>query len=603
MFNLIKLIKCRIVVIWVGIMVSTLICVSVLLYILNFIAVVYGPLSIIISTIAGLLTLLLCSFFMNYVSFKWLGLFFSKLWFIVFISAFFTIFKYIVQTGFESNSIIKFENIFFALQNNWFGQMYLNFDLSINSFFYILTISVISIFANYHTLVYMKSDQKKEKFQLFLNGFALSMMFLVMSKNFMMIFLCWEFLGITSFFLIKHYDIQADARKAAWKAFSYNICSDICFIISMIIFFALTKTLDINDTSISLINSNKNCSVFWTLFVRIFLILIFIASCVKSVQIFCYMWLPDSMKAPVPASALIHSATLVAAGFYIILLFKSTFFIYFDKNIFIALGWLTAFIGSICAAFQTDVKKILAFSTVANCGFMLVLIANYDVHIFLIYFVCHGILKSACFMITGDIVLFQSHNQDMRSFKSMFSEKKKHCIGIIFALISLAGFPITTMYFIKHIYKLPYMKEYVWFSFDSFFYAYSVLSLIYGINYCMNVFYYSPNSKEWEETDYKKLSESFKNVNKVYTLISFSIGMSLAYFWYTHIGLNSPTLNYFSVKEKWIIPLSSLIFFCAIGMYFLDVANSEFRNFMPFRSYLWGWIKIIIWIILFLDLS
>ena len=120
----------------------------------------------------------------------------------------------------------------------------------------------------------------------------------------------------------------------------------------------------------------------------------------------------------------------------------------------IFIGVVTAIIGAASAVYQEDLKKILAFSTIANCGFMLVLLSWSNVEIFVIYFILHGLFKSACFMFSGDIIIAQHHKQDNRVYTDFLNTQHVNKVGIILSLVVLSGSPITLMYLIKHSYIL-----------------------------------------------------------------------------------------------------------------------------------------------------
>lgn len=371
------------------------------------------------------------------------------------------------------------------------------FIISINdvNIFFIFTVSIISLFANLHTYIYMQNDQKKEKFICLLNGFAFSMINLVISKNLLLLFLFWELLGLTSFYLINHNDTQIQSQKSSFKAFTYNKFSDFCFIIGIILFAYNFNTLNVNiDVLIEYaIDYGEEETNFYI--IKTALILIFLSSVIKSVQIITFFWLPDSMKAPAPASALIHSATLVAAGFYILIVFREFFSYFLGDNFFIWIGIVTSIFGAIIASSQYDLKKILAYSTIANCGFMLVLLYSIDMQTFLIYFVLHGLLKSVCFMLSGNLITIQNHEQDTRLFFrdnkiSIYSIKMLTCL-----IFCLAGAPFSVMYLIKHSLIISFYQNFIWISYDAFLIFYGFFSLLYAFNFFYKSLYNIHNFK------------------------------------------------------------------------------------------------------------
>jgi len=417
----------------------------------------------------------------------------------------------------------------------WFFDVNIVFCIDKLTCFYVFTVSIISVFANYHTYKYMHTDQKKEKFVFFLNSFAVSMLTLVISRNLFVIFLCWELLGITSFFLISHNDTQTSSLKSALKAFSFNKVSDILLIATFILFAVRTRSVNITESTIALFNLNHT---WYNYDICIMLLLVFAASSIKSVQFFTFMWLPDSMKAPAPASALIHSATLVAAGFYCISLFRCVYLNYFGVTFMVSIGLITAIVGAISAAYQTDLKRILAFSTISNCGFMLVLLSVYDIYIFLIYFTVHGLFKSACFMFSGDIITAQSHKQDFRGYSTLLSSKYINLSCVIVCLIVLSGFPFTITFFIKHQFLLSNLSLQFWSILDTFFYVYSLASLLYASNYVARLYFNIQSKRENSANDYAVddyiLNTFYAAISMMFSVIF--VGGLLVSLKYTSVG-------------------------------------------------------------------
>lgn len=445
--------------------------------------------------LVGFLIFLTLSFFKRFISFFVVTCCMAKFWIILSSLNFYYIWK--VQNTLDFCDTINNLSINVNITQNWFftENLLLGFDKP--TFFFLFVVSIISAFANYHTLYYMRFDQKKEKFVFFLNSFAFSMVFLLISRNLFTLFLFWELLGITSFFLIKHNDTQQESLKSAMKAFSFNKVSDILFVFTIIIYFSVTRSFSINNSDIlSLVGLSTNHNdISKYIIINLMLFFIFVSACIKSVQIFSYWWLPDSMKAPVPASALIHSATLVTAGFFVILLFKPLFSFYWGHSIFLVVGSATFILGSVVAGYQDDLKKSLAYSTIANCGMMLCLLFNHNLDLFLVYFLVHGITKSLSFMFCGEIITIQNHSQDSRTYTLNSGSLLVSVSGFILSVLVLAGLPITIMYLIKHHFSVPTFCIYYWHWFNSLFTIYGFLSIFYAINLITKVFYSGPNNK------------------------------------------------------------------------------------------------------------
>lgn len=419
----------------------------------------------------------------------------------------------------------------------WFIEHNITLNLKDHSVYYIFVISIISVFANLHTLIYMAKDQKKERFIMLLNAFSFSMLFLTLSTNWVFFLLCWEFLGITSFFLITHNETQTESLRAATKALVFNLISDAMLLFLLVINLyvtnsilmeasALVNTPSIDYVKVDLLGNSylleKSISMY------ALLIFLFFSAVIKSVQMFSFMWLPESMKAPVPASALIHSATLVAAGFFVLLEMRDVYIHFFTLNVFICIGFGTAFCGALSAAYQEDLKKILAFSTIANCGFMLVLLFAFDVHVFLIYFTVHGIFKSICFMFSGEIINNQSHSQDFRTYDTLSKSLLVNIVCAVLTLFLLAGFPFTLVYIIKHYFMYTANSALSFGIFDALSWCYTLLSLCYAMVFSIRIFVFpskkktDSNCKDIKETDLYRTSN-----NIIYAMVCLTVTMFL----------------------------------------------------------------------------
>jgi len=177
-----------------------------------------------------------------------------------------------------------------------------------------------------------------------------------------------------------------------------------------------------------------------------------ICAFIKSAQFGFHVWLPDSMEAPVPASALIHSATLVSAGIFILLRFSSLFeysvYSYYAVPI---MGSFTAFFGGICSCYQSDIKKILAYSTISHCGFLMIAYSTYITEYTILYLYIHGFFKAAVFLCVGNIIRFNRNYQDFRVMGGFWKYLPFECCASFICLINLSGLPFTIGFYIKHL--------------------------------------------------------------------------------------------------------------------------------------------------------
>ena len=289
---------------------------------------------------------------------------------------------------------------------------------------------------------------------IFINLFVISMSILVTSGNLIMIFLGWELIGLTSFLLINFWNTRISTLKSAFKAFTFNKFSDVCLLIFIISCMVVLQDIDIisinsvfgfyNDyviyfgfTEINYIN-----------FISLFLIL---CSFVKSAQFGFHIWLPDSMEAPVSASSLIHSATLVSAGIFLMLRFSPLLelSIIFYKILPI-IGSFTAFFGGIISCYQSDAKRILAYSTISHCGFLMISTSFLLPEITIIYLYIHGFFKASTFLCAGNIIRFAKNYQDFKKMGMFYKYLPFEYFASFISLLNLAGLPLSIGFFMKH---------------------------------------------------------------------------------------------------------------------------------------------------------
>lgn len=332
------------------------------------------------------------------------------------------------------------------------------FDLFIDNisyFFAMLTIN-IGFFAILYAFSYFRGEPLVTKLIILIVLFILSMVLFVFASNLIVLFLGWELIGLTSFLLINFWTIKAASLKSSFKAMAFNKLSDVFILIFIVLSFIQSNSFDINTVignfpgfsfdkvvSVSLIGPLRIVD-------SMFLFLV-LGSAIKSAQLIFHIWLPDSMEAPVPASALIHSATLVSAGIYLILRFN-IFLLYarYLEYIIIVWGVVTGFYGGIVATSQTDLKRILAYSTISHCGNMFLLAGLGRIEWALIYLCIHGYFKAISFLAVGNIIRFYKNNQDLRRMGMACYYMPFDCFLLLISLINLGGLPLTLGLHLKH---------------------------------------------------------------------------------------------------------------------------------------------------------
>lgn len=322
------------------------------------------------------------------------------------------------------------------------------------SFFFSYLVIIIGFSTNIYLLNYFKGEADESLFIFWLNAFIASMVTLVLANNFYSLFLGWELIGLTSFFLINFWQTRRATLKSSFKAFSFNLVSDVFLLLALVCFYKSTNTTDC-DTFIYLITWGDFSNNF---ILQLGLVSLIICSAIKSVQIGGHLWLPDSMEAPVPASALIHSATLVSAGIYLLCKFNCLYAIMGWSSTLILLGSLTAAYGGVVSSSQTDLKKLLAYSTMSHCGFLWVLACSGNFFITIFYLFLHGLFKAASFYCVGSFVRYYG-SQDSRLMGNSHIYLRLETILFLICGANLGGLPFTFGYYFKALFlKLMLLK-------------------------------------------------------------------------------------------------------------------------------------------------
>jgi NADH-quinone oxidoreductase subunit L len=266
----------------------------------------------------------------------------------------------------------------------------------------------VSMLIHLYSVAYMKKDRDFSKFFIYLNLFVFFMLVLVLSSNLLVTFVGWEGVGVCSYFLVAFWFQRETAASAGKKAFIYNRVGDVGFLIAMFFLFSKVGSLDYLT-----IFHNKDLLTGGAATAAV--LLLFLAVTGKSAQIPLFNWLPDAMEGPTPVSALIHAATMVTAGVYLLCRVSPLLALSSDATWVIAIiGGVTAFVAATIACTQQDIKKVLAFSTVSQIGYMILAVGcgAYIAAIFLM--VCHAFFKGLLFLGSGSVIHGLDDEQDMK---------------------------------------------------------------------------------------------------------------------------------------------------------------------------------------------
>jgi len=307
--------------------------------------------------------------------------------------------------------------------------------------------SLIHIFS----IGYMHGDKGFYKFFTYLNLFIFSMLVLVLGDNYMMLFFGWEGVGICSFLLIGfHYADKVKGIEnsiAARKAFIMNRIGDLGLLVACFLLLGKFGTLNYDEIGLSVILGEfQNDSVFM---VSVTLSL-FLAATGKSAQIPLFTWLPDAMAGPTPVSALIHAATMVTAGIYLTIR-KNFLFEHapFTQNIILFIGIATALVAAFIAMKQNDIKKVLAYSTVSQLGFMFVALGLGAYTVALFHVTTHAFFKALLFLGSGSVIHANHHEQDITKMGGLKKYMPITHLVFLIGTLAISGFPLLSGFFSK----------------------------------------------------------------------------------------------------------------------------------------------------------
>ncbi len=332
---------------------------------------------------------------------------------------------------------------------NWINSGSLNIDwaIKIDSLTAIMLFVVTSVSSLVHiySLGYMHDDKSIARFMSYLSLFTFFMLSLVTANNFVQLFFGWEGVGLASYLLIGFWYKKQSANLAAMKAFIVNRVGDFGLIIAIALIYFTFGTVDFSSV-FNLVQSNLNnkLTVFSTTLnvIDLISILLFIGAMGKSAQIFLHVWLADAMEGPTPVSALIHAATMVTAGVFLVArcspIFECSLI---GLNFIIIVGAMTAIFSATIAITQNDIKKIIAYSTCSQLGYMFFAcgVSAYSAGIF--HLTTHAFFKALLFLSAGSVIHAMHHEQDIRNMGGLRKKIPFTYVMMWIGSLALAGFP------------------------------------------------------------------------------------------------------------------------------------------------------------------
>jgi proton-translocating NADH-quinone oxidoreductase chain L len=355
-------------------------------------------------------------------------------------------------------NVIQYSIVYKYTLGNWISVASLNVDWSFCfdslTAAMLVVVTTISFFVHLYSSEYMKEDPHLLRFMSYLSLFTFFMLILVTANNFLQMFVGWEGVGLSSFLLINFWFTRIQANKAAIKAMFVNRIGDFFIVLALLIIYGFCNTLDYDIVFSQIQNLvNYNQVLFFEFKINavdIISLLIFFGAMGKSAQLLLHVWLPDAMEGPTPVSALIHAATMVTAGIFLIA--RCSHIFEYSKNtlaIISIIGALTAIFGASTALSQFDLKKVIAYSTCSQLGYMIHAcgLSCYEIGVF--HLATHAFFKALLFLGAGAIIHSVSDEQDMRKLGGLKDVLPLSYAAILIGSLALGGFPYLAGFYSK----------------------------------------------------------------------------------------------------------------------------------------------------------
>jgi NADH-quinone oxidoreductase subunit L len=327
------------------------------------------------------------------------------------------------------------------------GELNISFSLRVDALsgLMLLVVTGVGLLIHIYSIGYMAGDPGFNRFFAYMNLFMFSMLLLVMASNFVVMFIGWEGVGLCSYLLIGFWFREHENNNAAKKAFIMNRIGDLGFLLGMFLIFTTFGSLEFDEvlTRAALMPEGTPVLTAITL-------LLFIGATGKSAQIPLFTWLPDAMAGPTPVSALIHAATMVTAGVYMVARCSTLYMLSpVSMQVVAITGLTTALLAAIIALKQNDIKKILAYSTISQLGFMFLGLGVGAFTGAIFHLATHAFFKALLFLGAGSVIHALSGEQDIRSMGGLLKYMKITPIVFLLATLAIAGVPPLSGFFSK----------------------------------------------------------------------------------------------------------------------------------------------------------
>ncbi|WP_305806909.1 NADH-quinone oxidoreductase subunit L, partial [Stenotrophomonas sp. YIM B06876] len=312
-------------------------------------------------------------------------------------------------------------------------------------------VSFVSLMVHIYTIGYMEEDEGYNRFFSYISLFTFSMLMLVMSNNLLQLFFGWEAVGLVSYLLIGFWYNKPSATFANLKAFMVNRIGDFGFILGIGLIAAYTGTLNYSEIfgKAGELGALGFPGTDWML-VTVICICLFIGAMGKSAQFPLHVWLPDSMEGPTPISALIHAATMVTAGIFMVARMSPLFELSDTAlNLILIIGAITALFMGFLGIIQNDIKRVVAYSTLSQLGYMTVALGASAYSVAVFHLMTHAFFKALLFLAAGSVIIGMHHNQDIRWMGAVRKYMPITWITSLVGSLALIGTPLFSGFYSK----------------------------------------------------------------------------------------------------------------------------------------------------------
>lgn len=430
------------------------------------------------------------------------------------------------------------------------GDIQINYGLLLDSLSMVVMVPVgiVTLAVLFYAIDYMRFDPNRNRFYIILSVFAIFMTVLVVSDNYLMMFIGWEFVGVISYLLISFWNTRIAAMKSALSAILLNRMGDTLFVICIGTMLSLFHAVDFD--TIELLTPHTD-----TFILNLLAIMLLIAATAKSAQLGLHGWLLSAMEGPTPVSALLHAATMVCSGVFVLV--RSSYILEYTPSVLLIILWLggfTTLISGLIAVVTNDIKRVIALSTMSQLAMMMLAIGSsaYDLAIYHLY--CHAFFKALLFMSAGSIIhSYMSETQDMRKYGGLIEYLPYSYTTMVIASLSLMAIPGLTGYYSKDIIIESLYGTYTVSGYIMYYIATTsaTLTAIYSLRVLYLTFYNNPRGNKYT---YSFVHESNHMIIPMTILAIYSI--FLGYYRDNvifHLNLGLPHTNTF-IETEFTIP-------------------------------------------------